>query len=89
MDGFIRQADAEFESKVTSDEVLETWDAIQEEERNEREYFRERIVNEAGVDILDADEIKVGSMKLFMVYIVRFINGIIWMYAMKYLITRL
>lgn len=89
MDGFIRQADAEFESKVTSDEVLETWDAIQEEERNEREYYRERIANEAGVDILDADEIKVGSMKLFMVYIVRRINGIIWMYAMKYLITRL
>ena len=58
MDGFIRQADAEFESKVTSDEVLETWDAIQEEERNEREYYRERIANEAGVDILDADEIK-------------------------------
>lgn len=58
MDGFIRQADAEFESKVTSDEVLETWDAIQEEEWNEREYYRERIANEAGVDILDADEIK-------------------------------
>ena len=58
MDGFIRQADAEFERKETSDEVLETWDAIQEEERDEREYFRERIVNEAGVDILDADEIK-------------------------------
>lgn len=58
MDDFIRQADAEFESKVTSDEVLETWDAIQEEERNEREYYRERIANEAGVDILDADEIK-------------------------------
>ena len=37
---------------------MDTWDAIQEEERNEREYYRERIANEAGVDILDADEIK-------------------------------
>lgn len=58
MDGFIRQADSKFDREETSDEVLDTWNALQEEERNEREYYRERIASETGIDVLDEDDIR-------------------------------
>lgn len=58
MDGFIRQADSKFDREETSDEVLDTWHTLQEEERNEREYYRERIASETGIDVLDEDDIR-------------------------------
>ena len=58
MDGFIRQADSKFDREETSDEVLDTWNTLQEEERNEREYYRERIASETGIDVLDEDDIR-------------------------------
>ena len=58
MDDFIRKADSKFDREETSDEVLETWDAIEEEERNEREYYRERLASETGIDILDEENIR-------------------------------
>lgn len=58
MDDFIRMADSKFDREETSDEVLDTWIAIEEEEHNEREYYRERLINEVGIDILDEGNIR-------------------------------
>ena len=58
MDNFIRTADSKFDSEETSDEVLDTWNAIEEKEHDEREYFRERLVSETGIDILDEKNIR-------------------------------
>ena len=58
MDDFIRIADSKFEIEETSDEVLDTWNAIEEEEQNEREYYRERLASETGIDILDEENIR-------------------------------
>lgn len=58
MDDFIRMADSKFEREETSDEVLDTWNAIEEEEHNEREYYRERLASETGIDILDEENIR-------------------------------
>ncbi len=57
MDRLISLAEAKFEMEETSDEVLNTWVALQEEESDEEEYYRERIASETGVDILDENEI--------------------------------
>ena len=58
MDDFIRMADSKFDREETSDEVLDTWNAIEEEEHNEREYYRERLASETGIDILDEENIR-------------------------------
>lgn len=58
MDDFIRMADSKFDREETSDEVLDTWNAIEEEEHNERECYRERLASETGMDILDEENIR-------------------------------
>lgn len=58
MDDFIRMADSKFDREETSDEVMDTWNAIEEEEHNEREYYRERLASETGIDILDEENIR-------------------------------
>ncbi|MCQ2509443.1 MAG: hypothetical protein MJ116_03140 [Lachnospiraceae bacterium] len=55
---YIQLADDKFDREETSDEVLDTWAALDEEEAYEEEYYRERIANEAGIDILDEDAIR-------------------------------
>lgn len=57
MDELICLADSTFDREETSDEVWNTWNAMQEEKRNEKEYYRERIASETGIDILDEDGI--------------------------------
>ena len=58
MDNFIRFADSKFDNEETSDEVLDTWNDIEEKEHDEREYFRERLASETGIDILDEKNIR-------------------------------
>lgn len=58
MDDFIRMADSKFDREETSYEVLDTWNTIEEEEHNEREYYRERLASETGIDILDEENIR-------------------------------
>lgn len=58
MDDFIRMADSKFDREETSDEVMDTWNAIEEEEHNEREYYRERLASETEIDILDEGNIR-------------------------------
>lgn len=58
MDNLIRQGNSKFDREETSDEVLDTWDAIQEEKCNEREHYRELIASDTGIDILDEDDIR-------------------------------
>lgn len=55
---YIQQADDKFDREETADEVLDTWAALDEEEAYEEEYYRDRIANEAGIDILDEDAIR-------------------------------
>lgn len=54
----ILEADTKFEHDETSDEIIQTWEAEQEELENDVEYFRDRLSSEAGIDILDADAIR-------------------------------
>ena len=54
MDEQIRNADAKFDMEETSDELLDTWSAEEEQQRNEREYYRDRLASETGIDVLDA-----------------------------------
>lgn len=54
----ILEADTKFEHDETSDEIIQTWEAEQEELENDFEYFRDRLSSEAGIDILDADAIR-------------------------------
>ena len=58
MDDLIRRADSNFDIEETSDEVLETWNALEEDDQKEKEYYRERLVNEAGIDILSERNIR-------------------------------
>ena len=58
MDNFIRFEDSKFDNEETSDEVLDTWNDIEEKEHDEREYFRERLASETGIDILDEKNIR-------------------------------
>ena len=58
MDEQIRNADTKFDMEETSDELLDTWSAEEEQQRNEREYYRERLARETGIDILDESDIE-------------------------------
>lgn len=58
MDEQIRNADTKFDMEETSDELLDTWSAEEEQQRNEREYYRERLASETGIDILDESDIE-------------------------------
>lgn len=58
MDSLILSADAKFEHEETADEVIQTWQAEQENDEYEQEYYRDRLADETGMDILDEDEIK-------------------------------
>lgn len=58
MDEQIRNADAKFDMEETSDELLDTWSAEEEQQRNEREYYRDRLASETGIDILDGSDIE-------------------------------
>lgn len=56
----IRNADAKFDMEETSDEILDTWSAEEkaEEEQDVRAYYRDRLVSETGIDILDESDIE-------------------------------
>lgn len=58
MEEQIRNADAKFDMEETSDELLDTWSAEEEQQRNEREYYRDRLASETGIDILDESDIE-------------------------------
>ena len=58
MDDLIRKADSNFDIEETSDEVLQTWNVLEEDDQKEKEYYRERLVNEAGIDILSERNIR-------------------------------
>lgn len=58
MRSLIWAADTKFEHDETSDEVIQTWEAEQEELENDDEYFRDRLSSEAGIDILDEEAIR-------------------------------
>ena len=58
MDEQIRNADAKFDMEETSDELLDTWSAEEEQQRNEREYYRDRLASETGIDVLDGSDIE-------------------------------
>lgn len=51
------KANSLFLDEEPSDELIETWDAEQEEIMNERDYIHERISNETGINILFSEEI--------------------------------
>ena len=53
----ILDATIKFEHSETSDEVIQTWQAEQENEEYENEYYRDRLASETGMDILDEDDI--------------------------------
>jgi len=53
----ISSAEAKFEQEETSDEVIQTWQAEQEHEEYEDEYFRDRLAGETGMEILDEEDI--------------------------------
>lgn len=54
----ILEADNKFVENEASDEVVQTWEAEQEEVKNDAEYFRDRLASESGIDILDEDTIR-------------------------------
>lgn len=54
----ILSADAKFEREETADEVLQTWEAEHEDAQYNREYYRDRLASETGMDILDESGIK-------------------------------
>ncbi len=54
----ILEADNKFVDNEASDEVVQTWEAEQEEVENDAEYFRDRLASESGIDILDEDTIR-------------------------------
>ncbi|MDD4593047.1 MAG: hypothetical protein PHG06_21900 [Parabacteroides sp.] len=58
MGSLILSADAKFEREETADEVLQTWEAEHEDAEYEREYYRNRLASETGMDILDESGIK-------------------------------
>lgn len=51
-------ADSNFDIEETSDEVMETWSTFEEGDQKEREYYRERLAIEAGIDILSERNIR-------------------------------
>ena len=58
MDSLIRSADEKFEHEEASNEIIHTWVADSEDVEAKREYYRERISIETGMDILSASEIE-------------------------------
>lgn len=60
MDNLIRMANFKFDRDETSDEVLETRNAIDEDDQEEREYYRERLASETGIDIFNEQNIRDG-----------------------------
>ena len=58
MDDLIRMADSNFDIEETSDEVMETWSSFEEDDQKKREYYRERLASEAGIDILSERKIR-------------------------------
>lgn len=60
MNDLIQLADTKFEQEETSEEVLSTWVVGQNECDNpdyEKAYYRDRLADETGMDILDEDDI--------------------------------
>mgnify|MGYP000005549789 FL=1 len=57
-DSLILSADAKFELEEISDEVLQTWEVEHEDAEYKREYYRDRLASETGMDILDEKGIK-------------------------------
>lgn len=56
MDLVLLQANTKFEREETSVEMLRTWDTMEQEEQDleyEEEYYRDRLAEETGMDILD------------------------------------
>ncbi len=61
LDALIQKADTKFDEEEASKELLYTWDAEQEEQEtpeDERAYYRDRVAEEAGIDILDENRIE-------------------------------
>lgn len=58
MDSLILSADVKFEHEETADEVIQTWQVEQENDEYEQEYYRDRLADETGMDILNENEIK-------------------------------
>lgn len=58
MGSLILSADAKFEREETADEILQTWEAENEDVEYKREYYRDRLASETGMDILDEGGIK-------------------------------
>lgn len=61
LDNLICLADEKFDTEEASEEVLATWEAEQDEHDNpeyEKEYIRDRISSETGIDILDEGAIE-------------------------------
>ncbi len=54
----ILAADTKFEHDETADEVILTWDVEQEAAEDEQDNLRDMLSSEAGIDILDEDEIQ-------------------------------
>lgn len=63
MDSLILSADVKFEHDETADEVIQTWQVEQENDEYEQEYYRERLADETGMDVLGENEIKTGLRK--------------------------
>lgn len=57
MGTLILLATTKFENDETADEVLHTWEAEHEDAEYEREYYRNRLASETGMDILDKGEV--------------------------------
>lgn len=58
MDSLILSANVKFDHEETADEVIQTWQVEQENDGYEQEYYRNRLADETGMDILDEGEIK-------------------------------
>lgn len=58
MGSLILSADAKYEREETADEVLQTWETEREDAEYEREYYRDRLAGETGLDILGESGIK-------------------------------
>ena len=61
MNELLLKANTEFDEKEASEELLHTWDAIEQEEPDEeyeKAYYRDRLAGETGIDILDEGEIE-------------------------------
>jgi len=55
--GFISKAEMRFDEIAVSDEMYETWEALDESERENKEYINQRIEDETGIIIRDEKSI--------------------------------